>query len=406
MDNVALLILYNPYYQDDVIESHLEVLKKHGKVAFGKIKSKMRGICSSREQAYPQSENALNTHEYLSLQSLINKVSAHNPLQLFLSDYASLYVCKVVGITQTPCAIPPSYYKQKQLEVELWFIISDMRELVRDDFKHVRDMFLSNFITLHNNRTFALYGNDYVYPLFISMKKKIDYFATLHASQKPIIHYHDIFKTDAQIQMRHNLIDYIFGDTLIYDLHPDSVENLVNAEIEYQTNKENPLYDCTGIIMLYSKTMEQEIQRFCVLFFRTLIDFEKNAKADSFVARLTYSVQGVDSNLWDWLDNKATINPNMGTLVFLMREAKEVIQSWRCAKHKKISDSMMNRHDIGQFILRLSQFIKILQSIRNPTAHATKPKIKDAALLRKQILGIGHESMLNSLLLGMKALQS
>ena len=37
-----LLILYNPYYQANVIESHLEVLKSQGAVAFGKIRSKLK----------------------------------------------------------------------------------------------------------------------------------------------------------------------------------------------------------------------------------------------------------------------------------------------------------------------------------------------------------------------------
>lgn len=39
-----ILILYNPYYQDDVIEQHLKVLIEREIVAFGKIKAKFRDI--------------------------------------------------------------------------------------------------------------------------------------------------------------------------------------------------------------------------------------------------------------------------------------------------------------------------------------------------------------------------
>lgn len=138
-----------------------------------------------------------------------------------------------------------------------------MQELVRNDFANVREMFLANFKTSHDNRTFALYGNDYTYPLVITMKQHRDYFATFHANKQPILHYHNMFKTEKQIQMRNNLIDFVFGESLIYELLTDSVENLINAELEYHANKDNPLYDCTGIVMLYSKTMEQEIGRFC-----------------------------------------------------------------------------------------------------------------------------------------------
>jgi hypothetical protein len=36
-----ILILYNPYYQENIIEQHLDILKQNGAVAFGKVKSKL-----------------------------------------------------------------------------------------------------------------------------------------------------------------------------------------------------------------------------------------------------------------------------------------------------------------------------------------------------------------------------
>ncbi len=36
-----LLILYNPYYQQDVIQQHLSVLQEKSQVGFGKIRSKL-----------------------------------------------------------------------------------------------------------------------------------------------------------------------------------------------------------------------------------------------------------------------------------------------------------------------------------------------------------------------------
>ena len=37
-----LLILFNPYYEKDVIEQHLKFLIENQKVAFGKVKSKLK----------------------------------------------------------------------------------------------------------------------------------------------------------------------------------------------------------------------------------------------------------------------------------------------------------------------------------------------------------------------------
>ena len=45
-----ILILYNPYYQSDVIEQHLKILNDKGKVAFGKIKSKRRDMINPFEE--------------------------------------------------------------------------------------------------------------------------------------------------------------------------------------------------------------------------------------------------------------------------------------------------------------------------------------------------------------------
>lgn len=69
-----------------------------------------------------------------------------NFLQLFLSDYANLFVAKVVKISKNVDeSLIPSYYKEKNLEVEDFFIISDLRELVREDFSLLRDKFFSQF---------------------------------------------------------------------------------------------------------------------------------------------------------------------------------------------------------------------------------------------------------------------
>ncbi len=45
-------------------------------------------------------------------------------------------------------------------------------------------------------------------------------------------------------------------------------------------------------------------------------------------------------------------------------------------------------------ITELQQFIRVLQPIRNTTAHATRAGLKDVLALRKQILGIESDSIL------------
>ena len=404
MTHTALLILYNPYYESSVIQSHLEILKAQGSVSFGKIRSKMRTQEPSEQLTQEPSaqipEPPSTAFASTQWEQLITSTSSESPLQLFLSDYANLYVCKVTAITKEQIAQAPAYYEQKGLEVELWFVISDMRELFRNDFVSVRDNFLVHCITLHNNRTFAIYGNDYTYPLFISLKSQQHYFTQDYP------HYHNMFKTTEQITIRQRLIDYTFGSKLANALLPDTMESLINAEIEYLANRANPLYDCTGIILLYAKTMEQEIMRFYRTLFATLVEFEGTlAEVETPIAEITYSVQEVESSVQEWLEGRAKRTPTLGTTKHLRKCAQQVLEKWKEDKAYKLSGS--NKHSISHFVsFKLGSFINTLQAIRNPAAHATQASIEQASTLRERILGIGQDSVLITLLLALSALQA
>ena len=103
------------------------------KVAFGKVRSKLKNI----------------EHNFQDdLENIYKSVDSENYLQLFLTDYSSIYVAKVVKITNEDLYdLAPAYYKEKNLEVERWFLITDMRELVRNNFETVRDDIFSTFTT-------------------------------------------------------------------------------------------------------------------------------------------------------------------------------------------------------------------------------------------------------------------
>ena len=165
-----LLILYNPYYQQDVIKLHLEILLDKGQVAFGKVESKLKE--SSGEIELDKNQKLNNEL----LQEVCENISPSNPLQLFLSDYANLFVAKVIKASkEVDENIVPKYYQEKNLKVEDYFLITDLRELVRENFTLLRDKFLANFTTA-NNHTYAIYGNNYIYPLVVKQKEEINYF--------------------------------------------------------------------------------------------------------------------------------------------------------------------------------------------------------------------------------------
>lgn len=183
-----LLILYNPYYQRDVIQQHLSVLQEKSQVGSGKIRSKLN-----------------DQEKQDSLEEIYKAISEENFLQLFLTDYANLFVAKEYKVSKDidEGLIPsfPNYYKEKNLEVEDFFIISDLRELVREDFSLLRDQFLANFIA-PNNHTYAIYGNNYVCPLPVRLKEERSYFL---GDEK---YYLSVYKSKEYLIMQENFMRF------------------------------------------------------------------------------------------------------------------------------------------------------------------------------------------------------
>lgn len=352
-----LLILYNPYYQANVIESHLEVLKSQGAVAFGKIRSKLKDKFTSDSN---KSSDSLESIMNLLQDSCESLESKRNFLQLFLTDYANLYVAKVVDIVKSAdLRLIPRYYAEKN--IECYFIVSDLREIVRDNFALIRDKYLANFTTpAFENHTYALYGNSYTYPLEVAQKREVCYF---EGEQK---HFLTLFKSDEFLHQKQILLDYAFGEYL-YALHPDSFENLIFAELEFHANKGDKLYDFSGVILRYAKAFEQE----CYLFVRKIVRIL--GKKDSAILELTFGVGSKMKSVANLAHEKAMLGAYLHLLDNLLR------------KHIRAHLSA----EVAEFCARFTKDISFIQKARNPVAHSEFAKFMDANAVRNIIVGVG-----------------
>lgn len=414
-----LLILYNPYYQSNVIEEHLAVLKTHGQVAFGKVRSKLKdkfgnlGVQNanfslnldtnskqnlnlsgensafasekSNENLNLQSENLgentnlssenlnLNapknpqTSSLQALQSLLE--SSNSPfLQLFLTDYASLYVAKVVKIAENADeSIIPSYYKKKKLSVEGFFIIEDLRELVRDDFVSVRDEYLANFTTPdYDNHTYALYGNAYVYPLIIEQKQHLAYF---DGDER---HFLQLFKSAEFLHQKQVLADYTFGERYLYAMNPDSFDNLIYAELEFHACKGDRLYDFSSVVLKYAKCFESE----CYLLIKRLISVL--SQRDESILSLTFTQMGKSFEVRSLLTNKAMLGAYNHLIDSLLKT--------HIKEH--LSEEFVN------VCRKLTKQIAFIQRVRNPAAHTECTSFEQANNLRARLVGVATQSVL------------
>ncbi|GAA8646411.1 hypothetical protein Hpoki25_09880 [Helicobacter pylori] len=346
-----LLILYNPYYQRDVIQQHSSVLQEKSQVGFGKIRSKPN-----------------DQEKHHSLEEIYKAASEKNFLQLFLTDYANLFAAKVIKVSKDiDEGLIPSYYKEKNLEVEDFFIISDLRELVREDFSLLRDQFLANFIA-PNNYTYAIYGNNYVCPLPVRLKEERSYFL---GDEK---HYLSVYKSKEYLIMQEDFMRFVFGKRLFYLLHPDSINNIIHAELELLQSENDLLNDFTSIIVKYSKTLEYEIYTFAK---QVLL---KACAKDPNLYDLNYKVQGKSLILEDFFTQK----PNLESIKYLLM-------------HKKVQchlEESLNRFINSSF----QKSLKFFQNIRNEAVHEKAPSLHEVEKLRNEILGIEGASLLKSIL--------
>ncbi|WP_163498462.1 HP0729 family protein [Helicobacter suis] len=354
-----LLILYNPYYRKDTIEQHLAILKEKKVVGFGKI--------------YPKNKDMEHSNQER-LQEIYKNTSPSNPLQLFLTDYANLFVAKVERVEKTCSVTYPKYYDTNdRLGVECWFVITNLRELVRNDFEKIRDCYLSGFTTpTFQNRRFAIYGNPYVYPLIIQMKEPVNYF------EGDYKFYLDVFKSQKFLDTKKYLIELNLG-AYADKLHPNSLDSIIYAEIEYQTHKQDPLYDFSPITMRYSKTFEEETYR----FIQKLVDFL--AKENPSILEITWDMQGREFSLRDLPSNK----PNLGSYKDLLYQLNNTI-------YGLLQDLPKSRFFIQKTLM---ETIKTFQKNRNKSAHGNeKALLQETQELRDRILGIKDHSILKGMI--------
>ncbi len=162
--------------------------------------------------------------------------------------------------------------------------------------------------------------------------------------------------------------------------HPDSINNIIHAELELLQSENDLLNDFTSIIVKYSKTLEYEIYLFAK---KVLL---KACAKDPNLYDLDYKVQGKSLILEDFFIQK----PNLGSIKYLLR-------------HEKIQYHL--EENLNRFInYAFSKSLAIIQDIRNEAVHEKAPSLHEVEKLRNEILGIEGASLLKSILTRKEAL--
>ncbi len=139
-----LVTVWNPSYAADALEAHLRVLldwdarATAGTTAdgdddvyvwWGKVRS------GNRQQPMPHLADILTLAA-----DADNDPSATRETHLYITDFRSLFVADVTHITTSDpraddATHVPTYYTRSSLNCDCWFLLRDIRVLVRDDLE-------------------------------------------------------------------------------------------------------------------------------------------------------------------------------------------------------------------------------------------------------------------------------
>ena len=170
MPSPHLVALWNPSYAADALDMHAQLLLEHVRRAdegdaewddayvwWGRVRS------PNRQQPLEHLPQVL---------ALNNGLDARDELQLYLTDYRSLYVAEVIAVEEgdkktTDAAHTPEYYRRDGLSCDCWFKLADIRALVHDDTLAVQEELRQLRVITYNDRPVSLYGGMVNLPLLV-----------------------------------------------------------------------------------------------------------------------------------------------------------------------------------------------------------------------------------------------
>ncbi len=255
--------VWNPSYASNAMEAHLAVLLGHAArydadeadeeslyVWWGKVRS------PHRRQPLRHLETAL----------AIGRELDEDPEReghLYLTDYRSLYVAHVDGITTDDVRASdpdhtPAYYSRNNLDCDFWYKLADIRRLVSDDnLAVIAELRLLNNLGYHDQPV-SLYGDMVDLPLIVARPDGGRFFEP--EVRDPVTDGTLWAEFDAesggQGAMEKDLRENLFGDVVWMALEPAARTSIASAEKIFRDHRSDAAFDFAPVIANFSKAME------------------------------------------------------------------------------------------------------------------------------------------------------
>lgn len=369
-----LLGVWNPSYEADAIEAHLEVLLRHARahradasdeedvyVWWGKVRS------SNRQQPMAHLERILALDEMLGDESECE-------LHLYLTDYRSLYVAHVAEVTSEDVLddddddhLPP-YYRVAGLSCDCWFRLSDIRRVVADDTLAVIAELKKLRNVHYHDRPVSLYGGMVDLPLLVWREDDVRWFDVDLRKRYTGGRFWAEFDAEqgGNAAMQAELRDHRFGRSLWGALDPAARSFIATAEQIFRAHHRDAAFDLSPVAVNLSRALELQVN----LVLRRALG---GAPHDVRLA----NVEGKTRDLADGT------NWTLGTLATAMGGDGERV-AWLRA----------HLRNGAWFTGSLPAILDRVAQVRNPAAHAESVTREAVTQLRAQLVGVGCKGAL------------
>jgi hypothetical protein len=372
-----LVAVWNPSYGTDVMESHIMLLRERARrfrqgdeeeenvyVWWGKIRS------ARRQEALPHID------EILALENELGESEgdAKRELQLYLTDFRSLYVAHVAEITaedvrddeEDPDGHIPPIYLQDDVHCDCWFRLWDLRRLVSDDTLAVVDELTKLSNTAYHGMPVSIYGGMVNLPLIVTRPDGARYFEADVREQLIGKQYWVEFDSEHSGigATERELREDRFGEDTWAKLDPGARTFIATAEKLYRDHRSDIAFDFSPILIDFAKAFEVQTN---ILLKRALARVKALERTVNLDGRSVDVVSGGPYGL--------------GDLAHLIAENETI---------NRLLKRNLTRE--GEwFTASLPPILRELASVRNPAAHSGSLDRETVHQKRNQYLGVGCE---------------
>ena len=371
MPSPHLVALWNPSYAADALDMHAQLLLEHVRRADDEE--------AEWDDAYVwwgrvRSPNRQQPLEHLpQVLALNNGLDARDELQLYLTDYRSLYVAEVIAVEDgdkktTDAAHTPAYYRRDGLSCDCWFKLADIRALVHDDTLAVQEELRKLRVITYNDRPVSLYGGMVNLPLLV---KRPDGTRFFDEDERDLLNAGALWvAADAERVglggLMSDLRDNLFGTTAWGNLLPTARTFVATAERLMRDHRRDTAFDFATVLVELCKALEVQVNAILA-----------DALASAPVPLRSANVDGTS------VDCSRTRSLTAGQLARVISGDRERM------------DFLARHLTEGKwFTEQLPPMLEELAGYRNKAAHSERRSRDEVLPHRDRLIGVGGEGVL------------